>query len=194
MHSLFIINVPHQRRTFVRIDELKLMNIVIILYITIPSWCWASQVPIVVKNLTANAGDVREADLILGSGRSSGRGHGHHSHILAWRIPWTEEPSGLQATESQRVKYDWSDLVCMHIVDCMYLDKCVVTYIYHYDIMQRLLFFAFLKIICALSIHSSLLPTPGNLWYFYCFHILRELSYSWNFCIVCSLFRLASIT
>ena len=52
------------------------------------------------------AGDVREADLILGSGRSSGRGHGHHSRILAWRIPWTEEPSGLQATESQRVKYD----------------------------------------------------------------------------------------
>ena len=29
-----------------------------------------------------------------------------HSSILAWRIPWTEEPGGLQSTESQRVKHD----------------------------------------------------------------------------------------
>ena len=30
-----------------------------------------------------------------------------HSSILAWRIPWTEEPCGLQTKESQRVRYDW---------------------------------------------------------------------------------------
>ena len=29
-----------------------------------------------------------------------------HSSILAWEIPWTEEPDGLQSTESQRVKHD----------------------------------------------------------------------------------------
>ena len=29
-----------------------------------------------------------------------------HSNILAWRIPWTEEPGGLQPMESQRVGYD----------------------------------------------------------------------------------------
>ena len=84
---------------------LELMNlywhIIIILYITIRSWCWTSQVTILVKNPTANAGDIREADLIFGSGRSSGGGHGNHYHILAWRIPWTEEPSGLQAIELQ---------------------------------------------------------------------------------------------
>ena len=28
-----------------------------------------------------------------------------HSSILAWRIPWTEEPGGLQSTGSQRVGY-----------------------------------------------------------------------------------------
>ena len=28
-----------------------------------------------------------------------------HSDILAWRIPWTEEPGGLQSTGSQRVKH-----------------------------------------------------------------------------------------
>ena len=30
-----------------------------------------------------------------------------HSSILAWRIPWTEEPGGLQSMESQRVGHDW---------------------------------------------------------------------------------------
>ena len=29
-----------------------------------------------------------------------------HSSILAWRIPWTEEPGGLQSMGSQRVRYD----------------------------------------------------------------------------------------
>ena len=29
-----------------------------------------------------------------------------HSSILAWRIPWTEEPGGLQSTRSQRVRHE----------------------------------------------------------------------------------------
>ena len=29
-----------------------------------------------------------------------------HSSVLAWRIPWTEEPGGLHSTESQRVRHD----------------------------------------------------------------------------------------
>ena len=29
-----------------------------------------------------------------------------HSSILAWRIPWTEEPGGLQSMKSQRVEHD----------------------------------------------------------------------------------------
>ena len=31
-----------------------------------------------------------------------------HSSILAWRIPWTEEPGGLQSMDSQRVGHDWA--------------------------------------------------------------------------------------
>ena len=31
-----------------------------------------------------------------------------HSSILAWRIPWTEEPGRLQSTGSQRVRHDWA--------------------------------------------------------------------------------------
>ena len=30
-----------------------------------------------------------------------------HSNILAWRIPWTEDPGGLQSMGSQRVAHNW---------------------------------------------------------------------------------------
>ena len=48
-----------------------------------------------VKNLPANAGDAGDMGSIPGSERSPGGG------ILAWRIPLTEEPGGLQSTGSQ---------------------------------------------------------------------------------------------
>ena len=34
------------------------------------------------------------------------KGVATHSSILAWRIPWTEEPSRLQSMQSQRVRHD----------------------------------------------------------------------------------------
>ena len=33
-----------------------------------------------------------------------------HSSIVAWKIPWTEEPGRLQSTGSQRVRHDWNNL------------------------------------------------------------------------------------
>ena len=33
------------------------------------------------------------------------KGMATHSSILAWRIPWTEKPGGLQSMESQRVRH-----------------------------------------------------------------------------------------
>ena len=33
-----------------------------------------------------------------------------HSSIPSWRIPWTEEPGGLQSMGSHRVRQDWRDL------------------------------------------------------------------------------------
>ena len=41
-----------------------------------------------------------------GSGICPGEGNGNPSSILAWRIPWTEEPGGLQSMESQRVRHN----------------------------------------------------------------------------------------
>ena len=55
-----------------------------------------------VKNKPANAGDVRDMDSLLGPGASTGGRHGAHSSILAWRIPGTEKPEGLQSMGSHR--------------------------------------------------------------------------------------------
>ena len=53
----------------------------------------------VVQNPPANAGNGRDVGLIPGSGRSPGVGNGS---ILAWKIPWMEEPCGLQFMGLQR--------------------------------------------------------------------------------------------
>ena len=62
---------------------------------------WVSQVVLVVKNPAANAGDRRDAGSIPSSGRCPGGGTPTHSHIFDWRIPWTEEPGGLQSGVTQ---------------------------------------------------------------------------------------------
>ena len=61
----------------------------------------ASQVALVVKNPPANARDVREELRSLGWEDALEKGMTPHPSILAWRIPWTEEPGGLQSMGSQ---------------------------------------------------------------------------------------------
>ena len=51
---------------------------------------------LVVKNPPTNAGDIRDMGLILGQEDPLEKGMVTHFSILAWRIPWTEEPGGLQ--------------------------------------------------------------------------------------------------
>ena len=60
----------------------------------------------VIKNLPAKAGDTRDAGLISGLGKSPGGGHGTHSSILAWELPWAEEPGGPQSMRSQRIRHN----------------------------------------------------------------------------------------
>ena len=55
----------------------------------------ASLVVLVVKNLTASAGDVRDLGSIPGSRRSLEKRMATHSSILAWEIPWIEDPGRL---------------------------------------------------------------------------------------------------
>ena len=58
-----------------------------------------------IKNLPVNAGDVRDAGSIPGSGRSPGGGNGNLQYSCL-ENPMTEEPGRLQSMGSQRVVHD----------------------------------------------------------------------------------------
>ena len=58
-----------------------------------------------VKNPPANAGAAGDMDLIPGQEDPLEEEMATHSSILAWKIPWTEGPGGLQSTGSQRVRH-----------------------------------------------------------------------------------------
>ena len=62
----------------------------------------ASLVAQTVKESACNAGEP------LGWEDPLEKGMATHSNILAWGIPWTEEPSGLQFMGLQRVRHNWA--------------------------------------------------------------------------------------
>ena len=75
-----------------------------------------SQVALLVKKMPANAEDSIDASLIPGSGRSPGGGHGNLLQYFCLKKRLLREESGrLQSIGSQKVRHDWSDMVCMHI-------------------------------------------------------------------------------
>ena len=59
-----------------------------------------------VKKLPANAGVQETQVRSLGQEDPLEEEMATHSSILVWRIPWTEEPGGLQSMGSQRVGHD----------------------------------------------------------------------------------------
>ena len=66
----------------------------------------ASQVVPVVKNPPANAGDIQTCVRSLGQEDPLEEGMALRSSILAWRIPWTEEPGRLLSMGWQRDRHD----------------------------------------------------------------------------------------
>ena len=56
--------------------------------------------------VSANVRDRRKAGPVPGWGRSLEEGVATQGSILAWRIPWTEEPGRLPSMGSQRVRHD----------------------------------------------------------------------------------------
>ena len=49
-----------------------------------------------------------------------------HPRIFVWRIPWTEEPGGLQSIGLQRVGHDWSDWAWQHSPGALFLKKAIL--------------------------------------------------------------------
>ena len=58
------------------------------------------------SEVKASACNVGDLGLIPGWEDPLEKAMATHSSILAWRIPWLEEPGGLQSTGSQRVRHD----------------------------------------------------------------------------------------
>ena len=101
-----------------------------------------------------------------------------HSSILAWKIPWTEEPGGLQSMGSQSVRHSWSDLAHTHTMAAwpgQGLEQKVMPLIHVLDWTQiPPIIHEFLTLIIrwsrqedceGLSTHSSLLPEKGIKFY-----------------------------
>ena len=59
-----------------------------------------------VKNPTANAGDIRDMGLIPGLGRSLEGGHGNPLQYYCLENSWTEEPGGLHSIGLQTVGHN----------------------------------------------------------------------------------------
>ena len=84
------------------------------IWFLVPIWAhdwnitWASQVALVVKELPCQCRRCETRVWSLGRKDPLKEGMATHSSILAWRIPWMEEPGGLQSTGSQRVGHDWA--------------------------------------------------------------------------------------
>ena len=87
---------------------------------------WASQVVLVVKNCLTVQETQEMKVWSLGRKDPLEEGIATHSSILAWRIPWTEEPGRPQSIGLQRVGHDWSDLVCTHTLILGFLGGLVV--------------------------------------------------------------------
>ena len=66
---------------------------------------WTSQVALVVKNPPANA-EERDVVLFLSQEGPLEEGMATQSSILAWRIPWKDEPGRLGSEGSNRVGHD----------------------------------------------------------------------------------------
>ena len=73
-----------------------------------------------------------------------------HSSILAWRIPRTEEPGGLQSVGSQTVGHNWSDLAHTH-----YLKTLNLVWFYFLFLTLGFFFSSSGKIVCLLSKHQN---------------------------------------
>ena len=96
---------------------------------------------IMVKNLPATAGD---AVSIPRFRRYPGVGNGYSLQYSCLRNPWTDEPGGLQSTESPRVRNDWAHT--------------------HVHGTNTILFKARILEWVAISFSTGIFPTQGSTW------------------------------
>ena len=80
------------------------------------------------KESTCNAG---YPGSIPGLGRSPRKGNGYPFCLLAWSIPWTEEPGGPQSTGLQRVRTDWKTKHTCNTVHMWFITHIIYSKLKH---------------------------------------------------------------
>ena len=97
---------------------------------------WTSQLALIVKNVPANEGHIRDVGSILGSGRSHGGGHGNPLQYSCLENPMDRGP--WQVT-LYRVTKSWRQLnrLSRHAYMCACIHICILFHIlFHYDLSQ----------------------------------------------------------
>ena len=123
-----------------------------------------------------SAYNVGYLDLIPGLVRFPGEGNSTHFSILAWRIPWTEEPGRMQSMGSQKVGHDFS--LCLTYIQsesesCSVMSDSVTPWI-----IQSMVFSRPNSGVGSLSLLQGIFPTQGlNPGLPHCRQILYQLSH-----------------
>ena len=91
------------------------------------------------------------------------------SNILAWKIPWTKEPGGLQSMGLQRVRHDWSDFACTDLK----IFSCYFKGIFNIQIFSPLFdfFLAPYLMMCLFSLVCGVSHGLGFVDYLLMFHV-----------------------
>ena len=93
-----------------------------------------------------------------------------HPSILARKIPWTEEPGGLQSMESQRVRYNWATNTVMHGSNFRRIcPKMLILVVISDYVMRMILPFSFIFLWVGLIFTSilSFIIKQKQWWYFH---------------------------
>ena len=90
-------------------------------------YIWASQVAQWVKNPPAMQETQETWVQSLGQEDPLEEGMATHSSIISWRIPWTEEPGGLQPIGLQGIRHDWA---CTHTQHAIWISYFTCIFIY----------------------------------------------------------------
>ena len=99
-------NIIEVSKGLVESKKLFRENFVHLYYLQQDAVTWGFPSGSAVKSLPASQEPQETWVPSLGWEDALGEGMATHSSILAWRIPWTTEPGGLQSIGSQRVRHD----------------------------------------------------------------------------------------
>ena len=86
---------------------------------------------LVVKNLPASTGDVRDVGWFPGSGSRLEEGRATHSSVPSWRVPWAEKPGGLHPVVAHAITHGRSDVAVTDACCLVILPELLFLFFHH---------------------------------------------------------------